>query len=109
LAIWAWVIIEGTGREEGWAFVAVQGAVLAGEEFATAVLAHGSRAGGAVGFGCRHLGEEALKRRRKVLKPRVQRKTKKPNQIYYTGRRIHRCKEVTRKREKEKKKADRGI
>ena len=77
--------------------------MLAGEEFATAVLAHGSWAGGSVGFGCRHLGEEALKGRRKVLKTRVQRKAKQPNQIYYIGR-IHRCKEVKR----EKKKSRRG-
>jgi hypothetical protein len=58
--------------------------VLTGEEFATAVLTHSSWAGGAVGFGCRHLGEEALKGRRKVLKPRVQKKNEeaKPNILH---------------------------
>jgi hypothetical protein len=85
LAIGARVIIgEGTRREEGRAFVAVQGAVLAGEELAAAVFAHGSWAGGTIGFACGHFGEEALKGRRKSIKIPCSQETTKSQTKYIT-------------------------
>ena len=54
------VVGEGTGREEGGAFVAVQGPVLTSEEFTAAVLADGGGAEGAIGLVSRHFGKQAF-------------------------------------------------
>jgi hypothetical protein len=62
--------IQGAWGEEGGAFVAVQGAVLTGEKIAATVFAHGRWAGGAIGFGSGHFGEEAF---REILKIRSHR------------------------------------
>jgi hypothetical protein len=58
--------------------------VLAGEELAAAVFAHGSWAGGTIGFACGHFGEEALKGRRKRIKTPCSQETTKSQTKYIT-------------------------
>lgn len=79
------IIRKRTGIEEGWAFVAIQGAVLTVQEAAVIFFTHGSRAEGAIGFACRHFGEEAFGKRRRIKIPRFQDKMpNRKNVILYT-------------------------
>lgn len=49
--------------------------MLASEEFSAGFFAHGSGAGRAIGFACRHFGEEAFEEKRRIKKP-VQKQAK---------------------------------
>jgi hypothetical protein len=88
------IIRKRSGIEEGWAFVAIQGSVLTVQEAAVIFFTHSSRAEGAIGFACRHFGEEAFGKRRRIKIPSFQDKNAKQKECNIihqkkVARRIH--------------------
>jgi len=81
LAIRSSIIVrQRTRGKKGRAFVAIQSAMLTGQEVSATFLTHSRRAERSIGFACRHFGEEAFEREDK-LKPKFSREAKQEKEV----------------------------